>query len=74
MHEMSPLRLQYGKRSSRREAYACIYAVHKRTGLCEYEKMGGVAAKMRGFLVTGTYNRQWREMEIQRVCRRERGN
>lgn len=58
-----------------REMRLHIYTVYKRTGLCEYRKVGGVATKMRAILVFHwniyCYS-EWREMEIQRVCRRER--
>lgn len=57
-----------------REAHIHICPVHKRTGLCEYGKDGGNNRKDKGLLaiLTGTYNRWWREIEKQSVRRRER--
>lgn len=40
------------ERSSQRDAFAYTqYTAYKRTGLCEYGKVGGVATKMRAFFV-----------------------
>lgn len=69
MHVMSPLRLQYGERSSQqREAYDIYVYIRfscERTGTCKYVRKK--AREDEGLLgiLTGTHNRRWEGGEIE---------
>lgn len=75
MHVRSPLRLQYGVKHSERHTYIYIYMHCAQEDRTVWIWVDGRNSRNDDGLLgipSGTYNRWWREIAIQRVRRRER--